>query len=308
VVLAAVGGVVISQDEDSDRDDGGRGTTSQQEQGPEEAIRRFVTAGNCQDLAAATTRAYQSAYMERAAPPEGVEPADDFVALCEQIQSAGTGPALGGEVRAVGIVSQAGDRATVRATSTEATGEELSLEYTAAREDGLWKVDSVDAQVAPEDVVASGPGEGESESPSGSASGGTVMPDDTVPGDFPPPDVEPAERDVNGNGPADVVNNFAEASTTHDCELVQQSVTEDVLTHDGTLSMDEAMEDCRNGPSVPITLSSVTYVGIYSTPPDEFAAEGVRPDSALVMAQSDAWDGYRDFWLTTEDGMWRIYQ
>jgi hypothetical protein len=143
VAMAVVGALVVlgpdgGGDASGDTDRRSGAGAQENEDGPEDGVRRYVGADSCQSLADATTQAYQAEYVELS----GGRSTGDFVALCEQAREGGSTIAQPGEVGTVEVVTQGRETATVQATFL-VQGEETSLELPLRIEGGRWRVDAL---------------------------------------------------------------------------------------------------------------------------------------------------------------------
>jgi hypothetical protein len=116
-----------------------------------------------------------------------------------------------------------------------------------------------------------------------------------------------AEPDANGNLPEDVVANYFEASSTADCELYRESVTEEWwLEAAGASSEEEAMGQCEarlSSEGQGMTLESAELAGIVLEPSADQQAQGMEPGTAVVEIVVN---GHRDnMWLIMDDGLWK---
>lgn len=149
----------------------------------------------------------------------------------------------------------------------------------------------------------------------GDEQGSPPGPDQTTPpsgdpesdGEVPPPDVQSAEPDADGNTPDQVVRTYFEADTTGDCELMRQTVTDEAWTEGGAMTEQESMEACiADGPLPESPLRSAELFGVYSDPPPALEQDGMRPDTAVVRCVTTEGDG--EYWLVIDEGgLWRIY-
>lgn len=249
---------------------------------PEAAVRRFVEADSCEDVANATTEAFRTAFVERQGGSGGSP--EDYIDACED-----TTPDRGGELLEVAVLSEEGDTATVEATSTLQNAE-MTLVYTVKVENSEWKLDSVDDRL--DDPAEDDP-----------------APDDSaLDGPLPEGLSESAEPDANDNLPEDVVADLYAAIASSDCDSMREALTESLWTEDGNLSEAEAMDQCSQLPPQDTAISEVLFAGLYHEP-DPTQPEMV-PETAVVVGTVET-PGVEPFGtvfhLILEDDLWKIY-